>query len=61
MDDPDVVAASIVNAIEQDKKEKYIGFPECLFVRINAILPGLVDNSLRKQVQEIRDYAAGKK
>lgn len=61
MDDPDIVAASIVRAIEQDKKELYIGFPESLFVRINAILPGLVDNSLRKQVQEIRDYAAGKK
>lgn len=61
MDDPDVVAASIVRAMEKDKKEHYIGFPECLFVRINAILPGLVDGSLRKQVQEIRDYAAGRK
>jgi short-subunit dehydrogenase len=61
MDDPEVVAASIVRAIEKDKKEHYIGFPECLFVRINAILPGVVDGALRKQVAEIRDYAAGRK
>jgi short-subunit dehydrogenase len=61
MDDPEVVAASIVRAIEKDKKEHYIGFPESLFVRINAILPGLVDGSLRKQTPEIRDYAANRK
>lgn len=61
MDDPDVVAASIVRAIERDKKDHYIGFPECLFVRINGILPRLVDRSLRKQTAEMREYAAGRK
>lgn len=61
MDDPDVVAASIVRAIERDKKDHYIGFPECLFVRINGILPRLVDGSLRKQAAEMREYAAGRK
>ncbi|MBI1174293.1 MAG: SDR family oxidoreductase [Sideroxydans sp.] len=61
MDDPDVVAASIVRAIERDKKDHYIGFPECLFVRINGILPRLVDGSLRKQTAEMREYAAGRK
>ena len=58
MDDPDVVAANIVRAIEKDAKEYYIGFPECLFVRINSILPGMVDGSLRKQAAQMRDYAA---
>ena len=58
MDDPDVVAANIVRAIEKDANEYYIGFPECLFVRINGILPGLVDGSLRKQSAQMRDYAA---
>lgn len=61
MDDPDVVAANIVRAIEKEANEYYIGFPECLFVRINAILPGLVDGSLKKQAAQMRDYAAGKK
>ena len=58
MDDPDVVAANIVRAMEKDAKEYYIGFPECLFVRINAILPGLVDGPLRKQTAQMREYAA---
>lgn len=61
MDNPDVVTANIVLAIEQDKNEHFIGFPESLFVRINGILPGLVDGSLRKQTPEMREYAAGKK
>ncbi len=61
MDEPEVVAAAIVSAIEQDRSEQYIGFPESLFVRINAILPALVDGSIRKQTPAIREYAAGTK
>ena len=57
MDDPDVVAANIVRAIEKDAKEYYIGFPESLFARINGIFPGLVDGSLGKQAAQMRDYA----
>ena len=57
MDDPEIVAANIVNAIELDKDEHYIGFPESFFVRINAILPGLVDSSMRKQNTLMRVFA----
>lgn len=56
MDDPDVVAENIVRAIETDAKEYYIGFPESLFVRINAILPGVVDGALKKQNVQMREY-----
>ena len=56
-DEPQAVAESIIKAIENDKKEKYIGFPESLFARINAILPGLVDSSLNKQSPLMRDFA----
>lgn len=57
MDEPELVAANIVRAMEKEAKEYYIGFPECLFVRINSILPGLVDGSLRKQAVQMRSYA----
>jgi short-subunit dehydrogenase len=57
MDEPDVVAANILRAIEKDAKDYYIGFPECLFVRINAILPRLVDGVMRKQNAQIREFA----
>lgn len=47
MDEPALVARRIVDAIAAGKAEAYFGFPESLFVRINAILPGLVDQALR--------------
>ncbi len=49
MDDPDKVAAQIIQAIIKDKKEKYLGFPESLFVKINSIFPGIVDMATRSQ------------
>ncbi|MDX1488767.1 MAG: SDR family oxidoreductase, partial [Acidiferrobacterales bacterium] len=49
MDAPKDVAALIVRAIERDARDVYIGWPERLFVRINAVLPGLVDRVMRRQ------------
>ena len=49
IDSPESVARRIANAIEAGKKDVYLGFPESLFVRINALLPRLVDKALRKQ------------
>ena len=48
MDEPEVVAAAIVTAIEQDARECYIGWPEKFFARLNGLFPRLVDNALRK-------------
>lgn len=61
MDEPEDVAKQIVYAIVKRKKECYIGFPESLFVRINAVLPSMVDNSLRQQNSLAKPYAALKK
>jgi short-subunit dehydrogenase len=55
-DDPELVARHIVRAIEQDRDEHYIGFPESVFVRINAVLPRIVDLALRKQNRKMRDF-----
>jgi short-subunit dehydrogenase len=43
IDPPEFVAKKIVSAIKQRKKDVYIGFPERLFVRVNAVMPRLVD------------------
>lgn len=56
-DEPALVAQHIVRAIELDKQDYYIGWPECLFVRINAILPRLVDGALRKQNEQTKPFA----
>lgn len=56
MDEPARVAARIVRAIVEDRKDVYIGFPESLFVRINALWPRLVDMALRKQNAIMRRF-----
>jgi len=60
MDEPEVVAKQIMTAIRRRKKECHPGFPESLFVRINAIFPGLVDRATRKQNREARAFATRK-
>jgi len=57
MDPPETVAAAIVRAIEQEQAEVYLGWPEKLFVRLNALLPAAVDAALRKQQAVMRRFA----
>ncbi|HEX6062942.1 MAG TPA: hypothetical protein VFZ04_01925, partial [Longimicrobiales bacterium] len=49
IDTPQAVARTIAHAIEQEKCETFIGRPEGLFVRLNALLPRLVDRALVRQ------------
>lgn len=46
MDAPELISRRIVDAIRARKRDTYFGFPESLFVRLNAIFPGLVDRAL---------------
>jgi len=46
VDDPGVVAETIINALAQGRNEVHIGWPERLLVRLNALLPRLVDRAL---------------
>jgi short-subunit dehydrogenase len=46
MDEPQLIAERIVDAIRARKRDAYFGFPEAIFVRLNAIFPGLVDRAL---------------
>lgn len=55
-DEPDIIARKIVDAIENNVKDAYIGFPESFFVRLNSILPRLVDKALHKQNIEMGKY-----
>ncbi|EKF73844.1 short chain dehydrogenase [Alcanivorax hongdengensis A-11-3] len=56
MDSPGVVASAILRAIEGRRASVYLGWPERLFVRLNALLPWLVDKALRKQLPVIQRY-----
>lgn len=57
MDEPQWVAEQIVKSINKDAKDVYLGFPEKLFVRINAILPRLVDKALAKQNSQMAEFS----
>jgi short-subunit dehydrogenase len=57
MDEPAWVAEHIVEAVRRDRKDVYLGFPESLFVRINALLPRLVDGATKKQNQKMMAFA----
>lgn len=56
-DDPASVAASVIRAIERNGRNRYLGWPEKLFVRVNSILPRLVDLPLMRQVDQMRPFA----
>ena len=57
MDEPEWVAEKIVQAIIKDRKDVYLGFPESLFVRLNALLPRMVDGAVRKQNLKMLAFA----
>lgn len=61
MDEPEAVVARIVAAIEADKKDVYFGFPESLFVRVNGLLPRLMDSALAAQNRIARIFTKGEK
>ncbi len=56
MDSPQVVAQALLELLARRGSSRYIGWPERLFVYINAMLPALVDRSLKKQLPIIRHF-----
>ncbi|MDQ6960404.1 MAG: SDR family oxidoreductase [Mariprofundaceae bacterium] len=60
MDTPERVVKRTLRAIDNDRKEVYIGFPESLFVQINVRFPRLVDKALAAQNRIARKFAKEK-
>lgn len=60
MDDPEKVAAELLQAIRLEQEERHLGWPERLFVRLNGLLPRVVDQALRKQLPIIQRFARHK-
>ncbi|HET7202379.1 MAG TPA: SDR family oxidoreductase [Steroidobacteraceae bacterium] len=57
MDPPELVAQAACDMLQRGRFEAVLGWPEKLFVRINALLPRIVDGSLRRQLPVIRRHA----
>lgn len=56
-DQPEQVAAAIMRQCQRAAGSYYLGWPEKLFVRINALLPSLVDGAVKKQLATIKRFA----
>ncbi|EJN6953959.1 SDR family oxidoreductase [Aeromonas hydrophila] len=56
-DSPQDVAEEAVIALCNENRRSWLGWPEKLFVRLNGLLPGLVDRALAKQKPIIERYA----
>jgi short-subunit dehydrogenase len=57
-DPPERVASAVRRMLETGQAEATIGWPEKLFVRINGLLPWLVDRSLARQLPIIQERFA---
>ncbi|MBW7930095.1 MAG: SDR family oxidoreductase [Gammaproteobacteria bacterium] len=57
MDPPAVVARAARLILEREAAATVVGWPEKLFARINAALPGVVDGAIRRQLPIIQRYA----
>lgn len=55
-DAPDYVAGVIVDSIRADMNEAYLGWPEKFFVRLNALLPRVVDSGVSKQNRQAKQF-----
>lgn len=57
-DSPEVVADAIVRALERNRPRVQMGMAEKVFVRVNAVLPALVDRAMSGKLPTIRRHAA---
>ena len=57
-DSPEWVAQQCVNLLRSNAgRRRFIGWPERLFIKVNALFPALVDSALSKKMPVIRRYA----
>jgi short-subunit dehydrogenase len=57
MDPPERVARELIALLTHRRNSAVVGWPEKAFVRINAVLPGIVDRAVRGKLSLIRAFA----
>lgn len=56
-DSAEAVARQVLAAIEQNRQECHLGFPEKLFAWLNGIAPALIDQGLAGKLATIKSFA----
>jgi short-subunit dehydrogenase len=57
MDPPERVARELIALLRGGRYSAIVGWPEKAFVKVNAVLPGIVDRAVRGQLSIIRAFA----
>jgi short-subunit dehydrogenase len=57
MDPPERVARELIRLFKRRRYSAVVGWPESAFVKVNAILPGIVDRAVRGQLSTVRGFA----
>ena len=56
-DAPERVAAEVMRVLADQPRQRFIGWPEGLFVRVNGLFPGVVHKALARKLHIIRRHA----
>lgn len=56
-DSPQQVAEALLQLVTSNRHQHFMGWPEKLFVRINALFPGIVHSALVKKIPIIKKFA----
>jgi len=56
-DEPERVAEELVKVLGARRRQRYMGWPENLFVRLNSLFPGVVHGALTRKLSIIRRHA----
>jgi short-subunit dehydrogenase len=56
-DSPEQVAHELTTLLKSNKLQHYIGWPEKLFIRINALFPSVVHSALVKKIPVIKQFS----
>jgi short-subunit dehydrogenase len=59
MDPPERVARELIGLLKGRRNSAVVGWPEKVFVKVNAVLPGIVDRAVRGQLPIVRAFAHG--
>ncbi|MDO8860832.1 SDR family oxidoreductase [Haliea sp. E1-2-M8] len=57
MDPPERVADELMALLARGNGVRFIGWPERFFIKLNSVLPGLVDKALLRQLPVVRRHA----
>ncbi|WP_207063363.1 SDR family oxidoreductase [Motiliproteus sp. SC1-56] len=58
VDEPAAVARALIVQLASGETNRYLGWPEKLFVRINSLWPALVSSSISRRLPIIKRYAS---